>query len=309
MRQRSSNYYGILHSEIEFACRLPTLQLLATPIRAVSDRCHVLQEQQGYSKAVEDLLFDYFAQYVQQNFANEIAAYQDQVRTMDLRSPHTWYPFARALKRKIVYHAGQLLVEWCLRNGGVFRVTWSFGARPQSMRQQAVFDSCFLAPIIQFCLMQQWFCYFISLNIKSCFCDNISLHTRPGATNSGKTYTAIQRLKKAEYGIYCGPLRLLAMEVYETLNHEGVWCSLMTGQEKQVVPGATHVACTVEMAPSLKRVDVAVIDEIQCLGTQLVVCMCFHLSMDAPLWNRACPLVHLRPRGLGAFKRTPFVRH
>lgn len=34
-----------------------------------------------------------------------------------------------------------------------------------------------------------------------------------GPTNSGKTYTALQRLKGAANGVYCGPLRLLALEV------------------------------------------------------------------------------------------------
>ena len=36
-----------------------------------------------------------------------------------------------------------------------------------------------------------------------------------GPTNSGKTYHALQRFKAAGSGIYCGPLRLLAMEVYD----------------------------------------------------------------------------------------------
>ncbi len=29
-----------------------------------------------------------------------------QVQMMDLRQPHTWYPFARALQRRVIYHAG-----------------------------------------------------------------------------------------------------------------------------------------------------------------------------------------------------------
>jgi len=33
-------------------------------------------------------------------------AYAAAVATLDLRSPHTWYPFARALQRKIIYHGG-----------------------------------------------------------------------------------------------------------------------------------------------------------------------------------------------------------
>lgn len=33
-----------------------------------------------------------------------------------------------------------------------------------------------------------------------------------GPTNSGKTHAALQALKAADTGIYCGPLRLLAWE-------------------------------------------------------------------------------------------------
>ena len=55
-----------------------------------------------------------------------------------------------------------------------------------------------------------------------------------GPTNSGKTYQALQRLKQADPekggGLYCGPLRLLALEVYENLNMSGVCCNLITGQ-------------------------------------------------------------------------------
>ena len=36
-----------------------------------------------------------------------------------------------------------------------------------------------------------------------------------GPTNSGKTYSALQSFLKAHSGIYCGPLRLLAHEVFE----------------------------------------------------------------------------------------------
>ena len=51
-----------------------------------------------------------------------------------------------------------------------------------------------------------------------------------GPTNSGKTYHALEALKRAENGVYAGPLRLLALEVHERLNDAGVYCSLFTGQ-------------------------------------------------------------------------------
>lgn len=112
----------------------------------------------------------------------------------DLRLPHELYPFATAMKRRIVYHEGP--------------------------------------------------------------------------TNSGKTFAALERLKQAgpDGGIYCGPLRLLALEIYDKLNADGLYTSLVTGQEKKLVPFATHVACTVEMANINRKWDVAVVDEVQLIG-------------------------------------------
>ncbi|PRP83408.1 ATP-dependent RNA helicase SUPV3L1, mitochondrial-like, partial [Planoprotostelium fungivorum] len=68
-----------------------------------------------------------------------------------------------------------------------------------------------------------------------------------GPTNSGKTYSALERLATAKTGLYCGPLRLLASEVFEKLNAKGVPCNLVTGQQKIEVQDANHYACTVEM--------------------------------------------------------------
>ncbi|KAK9815173.1 hypothetical protein WJX73_009704 [Symbiochloris irregularis] len=89
-----------------------------------------------------------------------------------------------------------------------------------------------------------------------------------GPTNSGKTFNALQAMSQAGTGVYCGPLRLLAMEVYDSLNAQGTLCNLLTGQEKREVPGARHTACTVEMANLNEEYDVAVIDEIQLLGDE-----------------------------------------
>lgn len=43
-------------------------------------------------------------------------------------------------------------------------------------------------------------------------------------TNSDK-----QAMREAPTGLYCGPLRLLAMEVYDELNASGTFCNLITG--------------------------------------------------------------------------------
>ena len=84
-----------------------------------------------------------------------------------------------------------------------------------------------------------------------------------GPTNSGKTYQSIQALKKAESGFYLGPLRLLALEMYDEMNAAGVRCDLMTGEESIRIPGSRHTSSTIELCDYSRRVDIAVIDEAQ----------------------------------------------
>ncbi|KAK1313270.1 hypothetical protein QJS10_CPA06g00515 [Acorus calamus] len=143
----------------------------------------------GPSDQAVRFLFPLFVEFCLDHFPDEIAKFKLHVKSADLTRPHTWFPFARAMRRRIVYHCGP--------------------------------------------------------------------------TNSGKTFNALQRFMKAGKGVYCSPLRLLAMEVFDRVNSHGVYCSLHTGQEKKDVPFANHVACTVEMVSTDVMYDVAVIDEIQ----------------------------------------------
>jgi ATP-dependent RNA helicase SUPV3L1/SUV3 len=92
-----------------------------------------------------------------------------------------------------------------------------------------------------------------------------------GPTNSGKTHKAMEALMKAKSGVYLAPLRLLALENYRA--HAGgapAWQGTegqpVTGEERRLAEGATHVASTVEMLDTPHPVDVAVIDEIQMLA-------------------------------------------
>ncbi|CAN0107843.1 unnamed protein product, partial [Ectocarpus sp. 13 AM-2016] len=76
--------------------------------------------------------------------------------------------------------------------------------------------------------------------------------------------------------------------IYEQLNSQGIYCSLMTGQEKREVPFATHVSCTIEMASTVNEYEVAVIDEIQMLADE----------QRGPSWTSAvlglnCPEIHV----------------
>jgi ATP-dependent RNA helicase SUPV3L1/SUV3 len=92
-----------------------------------------------------------------------------------------------------------------------------------------------------------------------------------GPTNSGKTHKAMEALANAGTGVYLAPLRLLALENFERLqaarpNGEELKVSLITGEERRIAEGGTHVASTVEMLDSRTPVEVAVIDEIQMLA-------------------------------------------
>ncbi len=84
-----------------------------------------------------------------------------------------------------------------------------------------------------------------------------------GPTNSGKTYHAIQGLIKAPRGCYLAPLRLLAAELYDTLNNNNVVTTLLTGEEVIEKEGSTHYSSTIEMARLNEKFDCCVIDEIQ----------------------------------------------
>ncbi|SFV71089.1 Probable ATP-dependent RNA helicase [hydrothermal vent metagenome] len=87
-----------------------------------------------------------------------------------------------------------------------------------------------------------------------------------GPTNSGKTYEALQALKKADTGYYLAPLRLLALEGYENLQKDHISVSLITGEEEIIDEDSTHISSTIEMMNASVDVDVCVIDEIQMIG-------------------------------------------
>jgi ATP-dependent RNA helicase SUPV3L1/SUV3 len=121
---------------------------------------------------------------------------EDLIKISNLTDPINWYPGARSMRRKIIYHAGP--------------------------------------------------------------------------TNSGKTYAALEHFKKSKSGVYCGPLKLLATEIYKKCNESGIPCDMMTGDErlfgnKNQQP-SPHFACTIEMASVDMPYEVAIIDEIQMIA-------------------------------------------
>ena len=89
-----------------------------------------------------------------------------------------------------------------------------------------------------------------------------------GPTNSGKTYEALQRLKQAYHGIYLGPLRLLALEVYDRMMADGIPCDMVTGEEIILTKNSFVQASTVEILDIRETYDIAVIDEAQMVADE-----------------------------------------
>ncbi|MFL2509805.1 MAG: helicase-related protein [Alphaproteobacteria bacterium] len=86
-----------------------------------------------------------------------------------------------------------------------------------------------------------------------------------GPTNTGKTYTAFERLISYKSGIFGFPLRLLARENYDKalskLGFKNV--ALITGEEKIFPKTAKYFFCTVESMPLNIEVECIAIDEVQ----------------------------------------------
>ncbi len=125
-----------------------------------------------------------------------------------------------------------------------------------------------------------------------------------GPTNSGKTYAAINSLCSAKTGCYLAPLRLLAAELYDTMNAKGVPTTLLTGEEIVEVDGANHFSSTIEMAKLGQGFDCCVIDEIQMIAdshrgwawTRALVNICapeIHICGDASSLNMIKEVVSL----------------
>ncbi|XP_032807832.1 ATP-dependent RNA helicase SUPV3L1, mitochondrial isoform X2 [Petromyzon marinus] len=153
---------------------------------------HIALSDISYGAGHVDDIFPYFLQHSRQIFPM-LECMEELRKISDLRFPSNWYPEARSMQRKIVFHAGP--------------------------------------------------------------------------TNSGKTHHAIQRFLAARSAVYCGPLRLLAHEIYERSKGAGVPCDLVTGEERLFASEegrpSSHVACTIEMCSTNIMYEVAVVDEIQ----------------------------------------------
>ncbi|XP_014670321.1 PREDICTED: ATP-dependent RNA helicase SUPV3L1, mitochondrial-like [Priapulus caudatus] len=161
-------------------------------VESLSAELHILLTDIINNSGHVDDIFPYFLKHAKQIFPH-LECMDDLKKISDLRLPANWYPEARALQRRIIFHAGP--------------------------------------------------------------------------TNSGKTYHALERYVNAKSGVYCGPLKMLAVEVYQKTNDRGTPCDLVTGEERRCADPegqpANHVACTVEMTSTTTPYEVAVIDEVQ----------------------------------------------
>lgn len=141
-----------------------------------------------------DELFRQFMNFAMKMFPH-LQCREELSKICDLRDPCSWYPLARSMGRKIIFHAGP--------------------------------------------------------------------------TNSGKTYHALNKFVDAKKGLYCGPLKMLATEVYLKTRDKGFDCDLVTGDERQYSrpdgQPSDRMSCTVEMTPLEEEYDVAIIDEVQML--------------------------------------------
>ena len=90
-----------------------------------------------------------------------------------------------------------------------------------------------------------------------------------GATNTGKTHYAVERMLARTSGVIGLPLRLLAREIYDKVVAEkgAPSCALITGEEKIIPAHARYFICTVEAMPMADikagKFACVVIDEVQ----------------------------------------------
>lgn len=93
-----------------------------------------------------------------------------------------------------------------------------------------------------------------------------------GATNTGKTHYAVERMCARTSGVIGLPLRLLAREVYDKICAEKgtAACALLTGEEKILPPHARYFVCTVEAMPMddirAGKFACVIIDEVQMMA-------------------------------------------
>lgn len=165
----------------------------------------------GFRGRVMDRLarFGVPAEYIQPLLKAYIRAIKDGAVFSDLDYPHAQleriaYDVSTGLLRHVDEHYNKILFAWANTPQGQERLERTVPPEVVS-RMQSLFRAADLSDIAwQYSLTRR------SRPRK------FIMHVGP--TNSGKTHNALRALAAAKRGIYAGPLRLLAYEIYDRLN-------------------------------------------------------------------------------------------
>ncbi|CAI5987500.1 unnamed protein product, partial [Closterium sp. NIES-65] len=235
----------------------------------------------GAGRDADEFLFPLFAEFCFGEFPEEIRNYRDLVNSADMTKPHVCLVCSCPELASALAHMGAgrdadeflfpLFAEFFFGEYPVLEKIRSY--RDQAARVVSPGEGYAAqggiphGPHQQHCLIPSFLPSLASpIRYPQARAMPRKVVYHMGPTNSGKTHRALVRFKEASSGTYCGPLRLLAMEVFDRVNADGVYCNLVTGQERKEMPFAHHTACTIEMANLSTPVDVAVIDEIQMIS-------------------------------------------
>lgn len=165
---------------------------------------------------------------------------------MDLRKPYLWYPVARAIQRRFIYHAGPT------NSGKTFtalevrhteeQAPQLLGSSQLVMTHHRRFQIVSVEPtenvrkkplLLEVLRWDERFWHTSSLS-RPRGEGSLLGALRLVDAFSHHRQCPVQAMKQASSGLYCGPLRLLAMEVYDELNAGGTFCNLITGDAASV---------------------------------------------------------------------------
>lgn len=154
-----------------------------------------------------DDIYPYFMRHAKQIFPM-LDCLDDLRKISDLRLPAYWYGFFyRETKVHVVVN---YLHEWLY-----FKKTGTHSYTTRLMWCNICCEWNSYLCKRQWCVCMFWFS-FIRYPEARAIQRKVIFHAGP--TNSGKTYQAIQRYLAAKSGVYCGPLKLLAHEIFEKSN-------------------------------------------------------------------------------------------
>lgn len=65
-----------------------------------------MQEHDAADLRTAQALWPVIRDYVYAHYKEDIVRYKQLLQVADMGKPELWYPFARSIPRKVVYHAG-----------------------------------------------------------------------------------------------------------------------------------------------------------------------------------------------------------